>query len=114
MCELLEALDGHLKSVEHFSGGLGMDAVGGDPVDYHTEGLLDAVGMVQWVEDIGAEAGAGAESGPAGAAQLPVVVAEGAVDERGRVAEAAVGLGVAAEWVFGVSGEHAVPFRRLK
>ncbi len=105
MC-LAEACGRHLQRVEHFAGGLGMDAVGGDAGDDHGDGLLDALRVVQGVQDVGAEAGAGAEGGPAGAAELLVEVAEGAAGERGRVAEAAVGLGVAAERVGGAAFGH--------
>ena len=100
--------------MEHSASLLGVELAGGEPLDDHRQGFPDGLGVVEGMEDVAAEAGAGTDGGAAGAAELLVVMAEGAVSERGRLAETAVGLGVAAEWVFGVSGEHAVPFRRLK
>lgn len=78
-----------------------MEAAAADPVHDHSEGLLDGVGVAQGMEDVGAEAGAGFEGVAAGVAGLLVVIAEGAVDEGGRLAEEAVGFGVAAERVGG-------------
>ena len=61
--------------------------------------LLDGAGVVQGMEDVGADAGAGADGVSADAVEFPVVVAIGAAGEGGRLAETAVGLGVAAERV---------------
>ena len=58
------------------------------------------------MEHAGAKAGAGADGVAADAVELPVVVAVGTVDESGRVAEAAIGLGVAAEGIGGGAGHH--------
>ena len=107
---LAEEGAGGLESVEHFAGLFGVNAIGGEAGDDHGEGLLDGVGVAQGVEDVGAEAGAGVERGSAGAAELLVIVAEGAGGEGGRLAAAAVGLGVAAERVVGGWGSHGVPF----
>lgn len=75
----------------------GVELAGGESGDDHGDGVLDGIGIVQGVEDVGAEAGADSEDGAARAAGFLVVVAEGAGGERGRLAAAAVGFGVAAE-----------------
>ena len=98
---LAEVGGGDPEGRDHLAGDFGVDAVARDSGEHHGGGLEDGLGVAQGVEDIGAEAGAGAEGAAASAAELLVVIAEGAVDEGGRLAEAAVGLGVAAERVDG-------------
>ena len=68
------------------------------------------------MEDAGAEAGAGAGGVGTGDVELAVGVAVDAGDERGGMADAAVGFDVAAERVFGESGGHAgsLSVRRVK
>jgi len=61
------------------------------------------------MEDMRAEGRPRVDGGPAGAVQLLVEVAEGAGATGGRLAEAAVGLGVAAERVLGSSRVHGIP-----
>jgi hypothetical protein len=67
------------------------------------------------MKDVGAEAGAGADGGHAGAVELLVVAAEGAGGERGGLAEATIGFSVAAEWIVGVADFHFwfLPERRI-
>jgi hypothetical protein len=96
---LLEVDGGDLKGKEHLASHFGVDTVRGNAVDDHAEGLLDGAGVVQGMEDVGADAGAGADGVSADAVEFPVVVAIGAAGEGGRLAETAVGLGVAAERV---------------
>lgn len=99
-----------LEGVEHFAGFAGMDAVARDSGEHHGGRLEDGLGVAQGVEDVGAEAGAGAEGSTAGAAELLVVKTEGALDESGRLADEAVGFGMAAERVGGDVQAHRFPF----
>ena len=100
---------GELKGVQHSAGLFGVELAGSESGEHHPEGLLDAAGAVQGVEDVGAEAWAGRDGARAGAAESLVLVAKGAGDERGRLAAAAVGLGVPTEGIFGVRRGHGGP-----
>lgn len=85
-----------------------MNPFGCEPGQDHREGLADRLSIAQGMEDVGAEAGAGADGGTAGAAELLVVIAEGAGSEGGRLAQEAVGFDVTAERVVGVVDVHWV------
>ena len=102
---------GKFEGEEHFSGLFGVELAGGKTGNDHGEGVPDRLCAAQRVKDMAAEAGAGADGGAAGAAELVVGVAEGAGGESGRLAAAAVGFDVAAEGVYGVGGVHGGPFR---
>ena len=65
------------------------------------------------MEDVRAEGRPRVWGGLAGAVQLLVEVAEGAVATGGRLAEATVGLGVTAEREEGFSRVHGTPLVRL-
>ena len=97
---------GDLKGVEHFAGFAVVNPVGGEAGEHHGGRLEDGLGVAKGVEDAGAVAGSGAGSAAAATAGFLVVVAEGAVDEGGRLAEEAVGFGVAAEGIGGGAGHH--------
>jgi hypothetical protein len=108
---LAEVGGGDPEGRDHLAGHFGVDLVGGDSGEHHGGRLEDGLGVAQGVEDVGAESGAGADGVSADAVEFPVVVAIGAAGERGRLAKAAVGLGVAAERVGGFV--HSGSLRKL-
>jgi hypothetical protein len=91
-----------------------MDTASSQCRDNHGERLLDGICVTQWIEDVGAEAGAGADGGPAGAPHLLVVIAKSAGSEGRRFALEAVGFSVAAKRVVGMAGVHGCSFFGLK
>jgi hypothetical protein len=110
---LAQVGDGHAERDKHCVALFGMDEAGGQSGGNHSEGLLDGVGIAEGVEYVRAEAGAGAEDGRSGAAEFLVMMAEGAGGYRGRLAEATIGFGMAAELVVGVSRVHWCSFPGL-
>jgi hypothetical protein len=103
---VVEVGDGGLEGVEHAATLFRVNLAGGEAVDDHGQRLLDGLGVVQGMHDLGAEAGAGADGRQAGSAEPLVVVAEGAGAKGGRLAAASVGFGVAADGVLRVLCVH--------
>jgi hypothetical protein len=104
-----------LERVEHLAGLRGAELTAGEPGEDHGERVLDGMRVAQRMEDMRTEDLSRADGrGAAGTMQLLVEVAERAVAAGGRLADAAVGLGVAAEWEEGISGVHGIPFGLLQ